>query len=232
MNSPLVRRFERNKTGRDYVVGDVHGCFPRLERLMRDAGFDKTRDRLFSVGDLVDRGPESERVMEWLAQPWFFAVRGNHEQMAIGVAAGRHDRDNYFINGGGWFLALQDEDKELIAAALDRLPVCIEVDTPNGLVGIVHAEIEGTSWPAFLEALETAPSKNKRRDLLETALWCRDRVRVGDCTPVEGVAKLYVGHTPMKEWAILGNVHYIDTGACFGRKLTMIDLMDGDVYEV
>lgn len=227
----LVKRFPLNREGRDYVVGDIHGCFGKLRQALHDAGFNEKTDRLFSVGDLVDRGPESDRVTEWLAKPWFHAVRGNHEQMAIGVAVGKHSLDNYFINGGGWFLALQDEDKRLIASALDNLPVCIEVETPNGLVGIVHAEIEGYSWPAFLEALETAPSNNKRRDLLETALWCRDRVRSEDQTPIEGVAKLYVGHTPMKEVAVFGNVHYIDTGACFGRKLTLIDLMDGDVYE-
>jgi len=38
-------------------------------------------DQLFSVGDLVDRGPESHRVLEWLARPWFFAICGNHDFM-------------------------------------------------------------------------------------------------------------------------------------------------------
>jgi serine/threonine protein phosphatase 1 len=54
---------------------------------------------------LVDRGPRSEEAIDWIAQPWFHAVRGNHEQMAISVAAGQHDHDHYQRNGGGSFLA-------------------------------------------------------------------------------------------------------------------------------
>ena len=64
----------RNEQGRDFAVGDVHGCFTRLQDSLGRMGFDASRDRLFSVGDLVDRGPESEAALEWLAQPWFFAV--------------------------------------------------------------------------------------------------------------------------------------------------------------
>ncbi len=227
----FVERFPLNLTGRDYVVGDVHGCFRLLSAALYEAGFNEAKDRLFSVGDLVDRGPESERVTDWLDKPWFHAVRGNHEQMAIDVAAGKHDLGNYFQNGGGWFLSLQDEDKARIADALCQLPVCIEVETQAGLVGIVHAEIDGYDWQAFTNALENAQSNNKRRDLMETALWARDRIRVGDATPVDGLHRLYVGHTPMKEWAVLGNVHYIDTGACFGRKLTLVCITDNMTYE-
>ena len=53
----------RNALGRDFAVGDVHGCFTRLQQGLDQLGFDPTRDRLFSVGDLVDRGPECESVL-------------------------------------------------------------------------------------------------------------------------------------------------------------------------
>lgn len=226
MNAPAVKRFKRNEVGRDFVVGDIHGCFDMLRRELVRIGFDAGRDRLFSVGDLVDRGPESEAAIDWIAEPWFHAVRGNHEQMAIGVAAGKHDLGNYLANGGGWFLALTESRQQLVAAVLDTLPVCIEVETARGRVGIVHAEIAGYDWDAFVHALETAPSKNKRRDLLETALWARDRIRYGDVTRVTGVERMYVGHTPVADDAFLGNVHYIDTGAVFGRRLTVLPIAD------
>ena len=216
-----VQRFERNATGRDFVVGDIHGCFDQLEVELARVHFSPAKDRLFSVGDLVDRGPRSEDAIDWIAKPWFHAVRGNHEQMAVGVAAGKHDLGNYFANGGGWFLALDESRQQLVAKVLDTLPVCIEVDTARGPVGIIHAEIEGNDWAAFLDALESAPSNNKRRDLLEQALWARDRIRYGDQSEVAGLYRLYVGHTPVKHEAVLGNVHYIDTGAVFGRHLTL-----------
>ena len=56
---PRIEQVARNRMGRDFVVGDVHGCFRTLERCLRQVRFDRDRDRLFSVGDLVSRGPHS-----------------------------------------------------------------------------------------------------------------------------------------------------------------------------
>ena len=83
MSHPIVQRFERNVFGRDFVVGDLHGCFDLLCEQMDRVGFDPKTDRIFSVGDLVDRGTQSKDALNWMAQPWFHAVRGNHEEMAI-----------------------------------------------------------------------------------------------------------------------------------------------------
>ena len=52
-------RLAQNTVGRDIAVGDIHGCFTELQRGLDTIGFDPCTDRLFSVGDLVDRGPES-----------------------------------------------------------------------------------------------------------------------------------------------------------------------------
>jgi serine/threonine protein phosphatase 1 len=220
----ILKRFPRNTAGRDFVVGDIHGCFERLQYELDSIGFDETRDRLFSVGDLVDRGPSSEESIDWIAKPWFHAVRGNHEQMAIGVAAGRHDAVNYLRNGGGWFLSMADERQKLYAEAFDDLPYLIEVETEVGRVGIVHAEIYGDSWDEFCAAMQSADSNNKRHRLAEIALWARTRITHGDDSPIRDLARLYVGHTPMDTPAILGNVHYIDTGCVFGGKLTVVEL--------
>lgn len=222
-----VKRFPINTAGRDFVVGDIHGCFDLLCEQMDRVSFDPAVDRIFSVGDMVDRGPQSLDAVNWIKQPWFHAVRGNHEQMAIGVAAGRHDRVNYSHNGGGWFLELSDERQQRIAAAFDELPVCMEVETRIGLVGLVHADIYGSDWPEFIRQLEFPRSNNHMRVLLESALWSRDRIRVRSGDGVSGVARMYVGHTPVRERMALGNVHYIDTGAVFGsfgRGLTMVEI--------
>lgn len=72
----MLKQFIINKTGTDYVVGDIHGCFSLLQAKLDEIGFDPTKDRLFSVGDLVDRGTESDKVLEWLSKPWFHAVCG------------------------------------------------------------------------------------------------------------------------------------------------------------
>ncbi len=220
----LVQRFTRNDTGRDFVVGDIHGCFDDLCGEMDRVEFDPQKDRIFSVGDLVDRGPMSADAISWIGQDWFHAVRGNHEQMAIGVAAGRHDLANYLQNGGGWFLSMDDEHQQRIAAALSELPLCIEVETASGLVGIVHADIEGNDWVAFTEQVESPRSNNHAKALAETAMWSRDRIREMDESGVSGVALMCVGHTPVKQPTRLGNVLYVDTGCVFGRTLTMLQI--------
>ena len=61
-----ARAFARNERGRDFVVGDIHGMFSALENFLEELSFDPGRDRLFSVGDLIDRGPESDPVLQWL----------------------------------------------------------------------------------------------------------------------------------------------------------------------
>jgi serine/threonine protein phosphatase 1 len=222
----MIKRFGINTKGCDFVVGDIHGCFERLQYELDAIGFNGARDRLFSVGDLVDRGPSSEECVDWIAKPWFHAVRGNHEQMAIGVAAGKHDLGNYLANGGGWFLALDDSRQKLIAEALDSLPYLIEVETPAGRVGLVHAEINGESWDDFAVALESADSNNKRKGLGEIALWARTRITYGDTSPISDLFCLYVGHTPLKQPIELGNVRYIDTGCVFGGRLTINPLTE------
>lgn len=75
------RVVKQNLVGRDFVIGDLHGCTLALEELLNHVRFDKSKDRLFSVGDLVDRGPDSIGALALLNERWFFAVLGNHEHM-------------------------------------------------------------------------------------------------------------------------------------------------------
>lgn len=222
--SAHVQHFAKNELGRDFIVGDIHGCFDTLRLELEAATFDESRDRLFSVGDLVDRGPDSAASIDWIAKPWFHPVRGNHEQMAIGVADGRHDAENYRRNGGGWFLALPSDRQKLFAGVFSSLPYAMDVETNAGLIGIVHAECCGLSWPAFLDSLDNPPSNNKLRHAVEVALWARERVTHRDCSRVDGVDVVIVGHTPVNQVGALGNVLYIDTGAVFGGTLSVIDM--------
>ncbi|EPK0990575.1 TPA: metallophosphoesterase [Pseudomonas aeruginosa] len=220
----LVQRFERNTAGRDFCVGDVHGCFGLLDALLAQAAFDKAVDRLFSVGDLVDRGPGSDLVQEWLSQPWFHAVRGNHEQMVVDTY--KHGGDDWLhvANGGAWLLGLPETEQRGYAELFDDLPLAIEVETAAGAVGIVHAECQAKSWQAFCAGVEAGEKAH-----VTAALWARSRAANEDSTPVEGVAAVLVGHTPHNRLTRLGNVFYLDTGACFGGSLSMLCLNDWSV---
>ena len=219
MSHPIVQRFERNVFGRDFVVGDLHGCFDLLCEQMDRVGFDPKTDRIFSVGDLVDRGTQSKDALNWMAQPWFHAVRGNHEEMAIYYTCGQWEEESYRRNGGGWFIDLPKDTQQSIAQAFLTMPIVIEVETKEGMIGVLHAEPAGQRWIDFLSALKNDDSHAK-----ETALWARRRIGVRDRSTVSGIAMIYVGHEPLEKPATLGNVRYIDTGAVYGGKLTMVQI--------
>lgn len=208
----MVKRYPKNTIGRDYVVGDIHGCFSKLQTCLDEIEFDTEKDRLFCVGDLVDRGPESASFMKWLEYPWFHTVRGNHEDLLM-----KHyekDYDGYHIhvgNGGRWFEHCTESLKEKMYNACKQLPYIIEVETDNGLVGILHADTGNEDdWGQVKLRLD-----NGDKNMKETLLWSRMRVRSNNFRYINGISVVYVGHTPMQCEMTLGNVVYIDTGAVF-----------------
>lgn len=204
------KRFTRNTVGRDLIVGDVHGNFSKLQRALDAAGFDPQRDRLFSVGDLVDRGPESELAVEWLAKPWFHAVRGNHEQMAIDAVYGMMDPTMLAVNGGMWFLGLPDTHRRYTADQFKDLPIAIELETADGLVGIVHADCPMVNWGDMEETLNGGIGEP---ETIMMCMWSRQRISSQFVGETVGVRAVVVGHTPVERWTSLGNTIYIDTGA-------------------
>lgn len=73
-----------------YVIGDIQGCYQALMRLLEQIAFDPARDRLWLVGDLVNRGPHSLEVLRWARDlgERVTAVLGNHDLHLLAVAEG------------------------------------------------------------------------------------------------------------------------------------------------
>ena len=113
------------------------------------------------------------------------------------------------------------------------LPFAMELETGEGAVGIVHAEVPaGMDWPTFTERLEAG---DRAARLL--ALWSRERIS-GDVPGdgVDGIARIVSGHTPVRKTVHHGNVHYIDTGAAYfhlfsGARLTAARIHPGPYTE-
>jgi serine/threonine protein phosphatase 1 len=224
----IVQRFARNSAGRDFAVGDIHGHFTLLQAALDAAGFDPAAgDRLFSVGDLVDRGPESIQALEWIARPWFHAVQGNHEDMAIRYPQGRMDTGNYKANGGAWNVDSTFGERVRVSNALATLPVAIEVETARGIVGIVHADCPTPTWAELTASLEgrVEQTRGRQQHVIDSAQWSRARIDRRETHGVPDVFAVVVGHTPLKDAVLLGNVHFIDTGGWLsGGHFTVVDL--------
>lgn len=222
-----IKRFTKNTQGRDFCVGDIHGNFTKLQKALDSIGFDPASDRLFSVGDLVDRGPESLDVDTWLLRkPWFHAVRGNHEQMTIDSYQNGRQSDQcgmHFINGGSWFYGIGEVDQGCYSSILADLPLVIEVETDNGLIGIVHADVPRCSWPELIKALDGPAAEAEHTAAM--LQWSRRRIGDEDRSGVEGVRAVICGHTPLRVPVVLGNVFHIDTaGWTDGGYFTILDL--------
>lgn len=215
----LIKYFEPNNVGRDFVVGDIHGCFSLLSDKLANLGFNTETDRLFSVGDLVDRGPESKQCLHYLDQPWFHAVAGNHEQMIVDVYSGNMDAYVCIMNGGRWFFDLTESQQLVVVSVFMDLPLAIQI----GNVGIVHAEVPKNDWNILKEAQEQYD--NFQLDVFKSVvLWARDKINSLDDSIVKNIDKVFVGHTPVQNSTVLGNVHYIDTGAVFNGNLTIVEI--------
>ena len=73
-----------------YAIGDIHGCYTALTRLLQHIDFQDSTDRLWLVGDLVNRGPQSLQVLRFLRALKIppIIVLGNHDLHLLAVACG------------------------------------------------------------------------------------------------------------------------------------------------
>ena len=203
-NPPTVRHGPNPVGGRDLVIGDLHGEFDTLEHALDELEFRPTRDRLFTVGDLIDRGPRSADALEWLETGRFAgSVRGNHEQMMTNAIVGDEAAfvrksgpgSLWLCNGADWWY---DSDETETArergtraherplaqrwlSAIGRMPYLATIEYGSRSIGLVYAPgalayVE--DWTELGQKTETeCAHQNQYRysDLIASLL--RDRAR-------------------------------------------------------
>ena len=231
-----------NTHGRDFVVGDIHGMLSLLTQLLQDVRFDASTDRLFSTGDLVDRGEDSRGALMLLKEPWFFPVRGNHEDMLLDYLVptqnSRYRRGHdhaFFANGGeDWFYP-EGVNPELVFL-LQKMPF-IRVVAPGTpyRFNVVHASFVKQATKTgdiavWTDAEIDAGIPDGPERFIEGYdecgpptmgfLWDRTlpyaAMRVRQALSVIGVELLsptYCGHTPVNTPRCIGGHTFIDTGA-------------------
>jgi len=214
-------KLQENVLGRDFVVGDVHGQSRDLWAALARVDFDVTRDRLISVGDLIDRGPESRHCLELIYEPWFHAVLGNHEDFFLSAFIEEDQRAvlGLIQNGGGWILGEDEGDMKALAADLANLPLAIELPFKGKTLGVIHAAVTSGVWGDFdmdADIWNRRISEKKVRQPMD----------VPEEANVRGVDAVVVGHNVLKTARMLGNTLQLDTGAARGWPLSLWSLED------
>ena len=127
----------------NYVVGDIQGCVEPLQRLLAKVGFAAGRDTLWSVGDMVNRGPHSLETLRLLYQlrSAFTAVLGNHDLHFLAVKSGaKADGKTKKLR-----TLLDAPDSQQLAEWLQQMPLAyqqrVTTDAGERQVLMVHAGI-------------------------------------------------------------------------------------------
>jgi len=143
---PIYRKISQNRAGRDFVVGDVHGHLKQLQKQLDALAFDPASDRLFCLGDVVDRGPDSAAMLDLIDQKSVFSILGNHEAMMIAGFESPTDVQLHFSNGGEWFYDLNRSEQSRLVDKVRQWPWAMAIDTSHGTAGLVHGDVPESSW--------------------------------------------------------------------------------------
>ena len=214
-----------------YAIGDIHGCLGQLEALLRqireDAVGAEDREKvLVTLGDYVDRGAGSREVLELLSGgplPGFTAVhlRGNHDTMMKDFLEAPGAGPLWLLNGGedtcrSYGLEPRTPLKELSAALGQALPRRHRAF----LDSLALSHVEGDYLFVHAGLRPGVPlAEQKPEDLI----WIRDPFLFS--TEDHGWVVVH-GHSPTESPDRQPNRIGIDTGACYGGRLTCLVLED------
>ena len=207
-----------------YVIGDIHGCYQSLVNLLDLIG--DTGGTLIFLGDYIDRGPDSKKVISLLVKlkkelPRVVTLLGNHELMFLRYLNGLDQK--LFLRSGGQYTLESYGVDPLLGNMIHR---CIPDDHLaffNSLLLnwedekniYVHAGLQ----PGLHLSLQTE----------EWCLWAQDEFIY---STYDFGKRVVFGHTIFKEPFVQPEKVGIDTGAVYGGNLTCFVLPDEDFITV
>jgi len=176
---------------RRFAIPDIHGCALSFAALLHDVLRIRTSDRVYLLGDYIDRGPRSREVVDHIVELRdkgfsILPLRGNHDDMLLRACGDLDFFRVWMLNGGGATLKSFDVDEPCdiplsYRRFFNTLPFYLELDDYI----LVHA---GFNF------LADDPFSDK-----EAMLWTRTR-EVNSA--LIGRKKVIIGHTPVSRETI------------------------------
>lgn len=233
---------------RYYAIGDIHGHLAKLESAHALIASDRTtvgdeRSIVVHVGDLVDRGPDSPGVLDFLidgkatGEPWI-VLKGNHDRYLERFLAEGGVQDAALRSGLPWFDYRLGGAETMEAYGLKNIHGRRLSDLHEEAIKIVPG--------VHVEFLKSLPYYYKTNDVLFVHAGIRPGVGLEMQTEDDLVwirepflsdtrdhGQLVVhGHTPVEAVTHYGNRVDIDTGAGHGRALSAVVIEGKDVWNL
>lgn len=219
---------------RIFVTTDTHGCLNQLKDCLNQAKFDFENDTLIHLGDVVDRGPDSKGVVDLLLTiKKLISIKGNHDHWWLEYLLFRHGAPHltsHMTQGGSQTLTsyvnVETGKVEVPQAHIDffKKQQLYHLDDQGRF--FVHAGYHRDENIEYQD--HTVFSWD--RELMTDAM----RLKEGQTLPdVNGFKQVFVGHCQTTYWKIdtpiyRGQVVDVDTGGCYGGKISLLDITDYD----
>lgn len=173
--------WKKKMSHRRIFIGDVHGHYDALMLLLK-AISPSQDDQIYFLGDLIDRGPKSAQVVDFVMENNHKCLRGNHEEMLIDVfrqgSKSVHALHAWLYSGGQSTLASYDEDgvSQKHIDWISQLPLYLDL----GDVWLVHAGVD--------------PNISIEEQTAEEFCWIRDQFHRSN-EPYFADKTIITGHT-------------------------------------
>lgn len=237
----------RHDRGPFDIIGDVHGCADELVELLGLLGYDVRLDgsgaerraqviappgrRLVFVGDLVDRGPRSPdalRIAMAVVEAGLgHCVPGNHDAKFLRWLQGRNVKPTHGLDLTIAQMSLEPQPfHDRVRAFIEGLPLHVWLE--GGSLVVAHAGIQedmiGQTGGRVREFCLYGDNDGTDAHGLP--------IRYHWAAAYRGEASIIYGHTPLAEVDWVNNTLCIDTGCCFGGKLTALRWPEREVVSV
>ncbi|MED2737250.1 metallophosphoesterase [Bacillus toyonensis] len=220
-----------------FVVGDIHGCYEEMKEILKH--WNKDKERLVLLGDLIDRGPDSlacvQLAMKLVKEYGAIVLSGNHEELFCEWLNMENDLDFYYMDifDNTIKALLHSEKNVLIRLSKDEISSRIKILYPEVLEFMGNRPLYYETGKLLFVHAGCNLTPNWKDDAEKDCLWIRSPFIYGKNKTGKHIV---FGHTPTsnihidksnKIWeSPCGSKTGIDGGCVFGGQLNAIVIND------